>query len=746
MLIEPEYLDYRGADEMHATMMRALEPKSNLMVSEWADEYRILSDKHAVQHGPWSTDLVPFLREPMDALSAQSHVSAVSLIKGAQLGGTEAANNWVGYSVGSDPAPMMYVLPTGTVLKRTSNRIQEMVDSDPNGLGKLILPARKRDSQNSQYEKHFPGGAIYFATARSATNLRSTMARRIIFDEIDAYVQDVQGEGSVLGVAEQRGNTAGSSFKQFEISTPLLEKTSIIKKRFLKGDQRNYFMPCPHCGNYIYFKRERFEYNPENIERTIHYKCECNQKIYEGIHKRDMMARGVWIPKALQTDGHLEQFKNGDFSELEKFNKSSFHWSYHLPSFYAAIGLTWTKIFKNWESAKGDPIEEQTIINTMFGETYTLPGDAKDPDEIYARRTSAYQLRDVHPGVLFLTAGADVGVDHIEFHVWGWGPRRQRYLIDVIRINGITAEPEPWDILSDLVKRCYWHPSGAILPIKRVLIDRNKWPDLVDNWINTQDKRQVIGVRGASVFDADLIKWVSKKVKGPNNTFWRDESQQSVYAGVGRLKLEIYNSFSMTLREDQDYPSGWIHFPIDTPKLWAQQMVSEELKFGDANRNKPKWVRSPGVRSEALDCAVYARVGAELEGWNTWTDREVDREKTRIKTAAAELKHAIASYETARARDGEDVKVEVKDIAPSLVRPEIEGAISFMTHKIVEERKVSSDPDIDIDVESVDEKVIETKQEIQMSPIKANTGLVGFKKIDHSLLMPVTRENDDDDF
>jgi len=72
-------------------------PDPVLTVSQWADEHRVLSQKAASEPGRWRTNRTPYLREIMDALSTSSSKQRVVFMKGAQVGGTEAGNNWIGY-------------------------------------------------------------------------------------------------------------------------------------------------------------------------------------------------------------------------------------------------------------------------------------------------------------------------------------------------------------------------------------------------------------------------------------------------------------------------------------------------------------------------------------------------------------------------------------------------------------------------------------------------------------------------
>ena len=109
-----------------------LKPDTRMTVSEWADEHRILPMKSAKEAGRWRTARTPYLREIMDAMSPSSSVEQVAFMKGAQVGGTEAGNNVLGYVIHHTPGPMMYVLPTLDMAKRTSKqRIAPMIEAMP---------------------------------------------------------------------------------------------------------------------------------------------------------------------------------------------------------------------------------------------------------------------------------------------------------------------------------------------------------------------------------------------------------------------------------------------------------------------------------------------------------------------------------------------------------------------------------------------------------------------------------------
>src|SRR3954453_14670813 len=111
---------------------QGLRPESRLTVSEWADQYRLLSQRASAEAGRWRTARTPYLREIMDALSSSSPYERVVFMKGAQIGGTECGNNWLGYIIHHAPGPVMSIQPTVEMAKRNSKqRIDPLIEESP---------------------------------------------------------------------------------------------------------------------------------------------------------------------------------------------------------------------------------------------------------------------------------------------------------------------------------------------------------------------------------------------------------------------------------------------------------------------------------------------------------------------------------------------------------------------------------------------------------------------------------------
>ena len=217
-------------------------------------------------------------------------------MKGAQVGGTECGNNWLGYVIDHVPAPMMYVLPTLDLAKRTSKqRIAPMIEEMP-VLREKVKDPRSRDSGNTLLSKEFPGGVLIFTGANSGAGLRSMPARFLFMDEVDAYGDDVDGEGSPINLAIKRTATFSGNRKIFMVSTPNIAETSKIEPAYEASDQRQYHVCCHGCGllQPIIWAQIKFD---DGKPETARFECrQCSHRHYEKDKPR-LLAEGKWIAR-----------------------------------------------------------------------------------------------------------------------------------------------------------------------------------------------------------------------------------------------------------------------------------------------------------------------------------------------------------------------------------------------------------------------------------------------------------------
>jgi phage terminase large subunit GpA-like protein len=435
-----------------AAWWRGLEPPAVATVSDWAETFRVWAGRTTAAAGRYRLDRVPYLREPMDALGERSGVQRVVVMKAARLGFTEGlVTNLVGYAMHQAPGPILVVVPTRDIAVRLAREsIEPMCESTPE-VAVRLGKKRGTGARHATLHKEFPRGSLTIVGARSAAALRQTSARYLLIDELDGCERNVQGEGSPVAIAEARARTYGLQRKVVLISSPTEHGRSLIESEFLATDQRHFLVPCVHCGHRQHLVVEQLTWT-SGAPETATYTCvACRAPLVEG-DKPALLAGGAWVATATRSRPRTR--------------------GYHLSALYSpSEWCTWADVAREAEAAAADVARDRVYRNTFLGESIVERHDVPDWQRLRERQTSD-PLGRVPAGALFLTAGIDVQRDRLEFHLWGWGRDRRRWLVDVRVCDGDIETDAPWTALRALLDRTWPTVAGDHqVPLSRAALD-----------------------------------------------------------------------------------------------------------------------------------------------------------------------------------------------------------------------------------------------------------------------------------
>lgn len=597
-------MNEKNESEILNSFLDAFLPPPIYTVSEWADNHRTLSTKASSEPGRWRTSRTPYLKAIMDDLSDYSPFQEVVFKKAAQIGATEAGNNWIGYTIDHAPAPMLAVLPNLETAKRSSRqRIAPLIE-ETETLRSRVNVKKQKDSDNTILQKDFPGGTLILAGANSPAGLRSMPAKKLFLDEIDAYPIDCGGEGDPVQLAEARARTFGSKKKIFKCSTPTVEGHSRISSAFELTDKKFYYVPCPKCRHFQKLEFKQLKWNRGDIS-SVKYQCIKCDHLIEEYHKTKMLDAGKWIAENPAASNSLVS-------------------GYHLNSLYSPLGwFSWSEIAQEWDDIqkKGDKNLLKAFMNTVLGETFKEQTEVPDFRRLYRRREQ-YKIGKCPKGVVFVTCGIDVQKDRFECHIVGWGRNHESWSIDYIVIPGDTSDDQVWKKLDELVNMTFPMEANEriSLPIKLTAIDSGYNTQTVYNWVRKYPQTKVIAIKGSDTLSLSLglPKPVDINLKGRKIK----RGAQCWPVGVSMLKQELYSWLKHEEPiEDQDYPSGYCHFPefgIDFfEQLTAEEMQTKIIK----GFKKIEWVKIR-ERNEVLDTRIYARAAAIACGSDRWTEEK----------------------------------------------------------------------------------------------------------------------------
>ena len=493
----------------------ALKTEEQITVSEWADRYRRLSSKSSEASGQWRTSFTPYLREIMDAQSIGHPGKESSLVKGTQIGGSEAAYNALGYWTDQSPGPGMVVMPTREMSDSVAEQRLDPMFQECERLRVKIGEHRSRDAGNNKRAKHYPGGVWYLRGANSAAGLGSNPIRYLLLDETDKYQASVGDEGDPVTLAKKR-QTNFRRRKCLEVSSPKIKGSSRITRSFEASTQGRYNVPCPHCAHEqvlvwahmrwtLTQRRELIctecgaigdiplqsrgqhrcgecqaqieltEQNSPVIDTDeigrVWYECEsCGGEIEEH-HKTRMLEAGRHIHAEPGPGRLLEESEIGTAADrwaiwvragnqvrrfLPTFERPL---GWHVSALYSPLGwFSWRDAVRQFLNAQKGGYDaetgesyEQVFHNTVLGEAYALKGEQPDTSPLKLR-AEPYRLGEVPKGGLMLTASADVQGNRIEVKVKAYGRYEESWLVDYQVLHGDPSILGPGSVWAELEK------------------------------------------------------------------------------------------------------------------------------------------------------------------------------------------------------------------------------------------------------------------------------------------------------
>jgi len=383
------------------TIKRTLKKPEKLTVSQWAEKYRIL-DESSNFKGRWSNDITPYLIGIMDAFN-DPYIQEINFCKPTQVGGTEAMLNMLGWIIMDDPAPTMIVYPDDELAKDTSNdRLKPSLTKTPE------IKERFFENSSKELNLKFRGMHIYLRGSNSPGKLASKSIKYLLFDEIDKIGGATKKEASPYNLAKERTRTYIYSRKIYTCSTPTLKTNYVWQLHEEADEQKNYFVPCPHCGTHIVFRWKQIKFpeeqegmsNSDRAKEAVYVCQECGCLISDK-EKINMLRKGEW--RTVKKKG------NG------KARKVSF-W---LNALYSRF-LTWAEIAQEFLDSKDDPEKLQNFVNSWLAEPWEDTKLKTSTELVMERQT------DVPEFVLpewtrMLTGGVDVQENCLYWTIRSWG-------------------------------------------------------------------------------------------------------------------------------------------------------------------------------------------------------------------------------------------------------------------------------------------------------------------------------------
>lgn len=612
-----------GYGLMVAAAIEGMRPDPELRCDVWAEQYMQLPQS-GPKPGPFRFDRSYPARRLHQVLSPGHPCKRVVAKVASQMFKTQTALNWIASLIHCRPRNILALQPTDTLVKRFSARVSTMIRNVP-VLAERVAAAKSRDSRNTVQAKDFLGDAtLYMNTAGSAANMAELSAPYIYVDEIDRLLQNIDGEGDPVRLAEARASQYENDCKFFYTSSPSIEGFSKTDELFARGTQEYYHVPCPHCGHLHVLELENFRFARDEqtgfMDRAWFVCPACGCEIDER-HKTAMLR-----DEAAGGQARWVATSKGDGETI----------SFTLSAFYMPVGaITWLTLARDYSHAKtqlqrGDHNAMQVFYNTRLGLSYKNSETVTTAKQLRDRAEN-YPLRVLPDPALVATMTVDTQPDRLEAQIEAWGPGMEHWVIDFIVLNGAPTDPPEtpgsvWQRLDEIRRTPLLHASGRPIMISAYGIDAAG--------ANTQDvynygaarrplnctvlhgsSRPNKPIMGSSPSRVD-IDWGGVKTPG-GVELWT--------VGVDVAKDWLSNRMHLT-----EGP-GAMHFNQALPPEWFDQMVIEQPRVRwHKGRAIREWVKPNGARNEAWDVSVYNLGIAHQLGLHKWSSLDWQRLRDKL--------------------------------------------------------------------------------------------------------------------
>lgn len=554
--------------------IQAIVPPERLLVSEWAEKYRMLDGKSSRAPGPWSNEMTPYLVGVMDEFN-NPDTRTIVFCKPTQIGGTEALQNMVGYVVMQDPSPTMIVYPTKELAKSVSeNRLKPMLMATPE-------IAERFDENSEMMELQFDGMYLSLAGSNSPAGLASKPIRYLFLDEVDKYPEASRKEADPIKLATERTKTF-SNAKIYITSTPTIKEGHIWRAKESADVEKHYFVPCPHCGAQIEFRWGQVSFPKEDgmsqtdrADLAVYICQECGGAITDN-DKHNILPYGEWV-------------------EVRRSKRYASTVAFWLNTLYSPF-VRWSDIAKEFLVSKEDPSTLQNFVNSWLAEPWEDARFASDPSIVMERQTELPEFI-VPKWAKLLTAGVDVQQNSLYWTIRAWGDH-------LTSQNVCHGQVISFDDIDEIMNREYLSESGERFMVDLCLVDSGYNSDVVYDFCLTHSDY------AAAAKGANHEQMSHYKISSVNKEGSSANGLPLVMVDGGKYKDMI----ASRLRKDNGVGSWMVHGGCD--EAYAKQITSEhKVNVTKGGVTKAMWkLKSVHGDNHWLDCEVYAMAAADIKG------------------------------------------------------------------------------------------------------------------------------------
>jgi len=530
----------------------AIPPK--LKPWQWGEKNIDLPARASPIRGAYKTDQWAYVREPLEAF-ADPEIRTITLCWSAQSTKTMTATMMLLYSIANDPGDAIFARPSLTMAKRFSQkRLIPLIDHN-----EILSTHKTSDRYDFKKCELVLENMAIFLTGANPNQLSGETVRRVFLDETDKYEEydSDKAEADLVSLAFERMKFIRDS-KGVLTSTPTVP-AGTIWRWFMKGDQRRYFVPCPHCQALFKITWECLKWpkcdDIEKIKKETIVECpHCAQSIRER-HKQEMILRGAWIAE------------NPGADKKDR--------SYQLPE--TCTTTRWGDLAAKWISAN-----EQAkigLLGPLHNFVNSSLAEVWDPTERQSRKEGEIRIlfdgrkRNQLPDslVLGITAAVDTQDLGFWYSIRAWGEHFESWLLD----EGFLPD---LDTVKKVVSEArYPAKDGLEYRINKALVDSggHRTKEIYDfcraNKLFLPTKGEQKSDKPHRLSKIDVYPGTTTPIPGGlvvllvNTTFFKDNLASKIALGPS-----VIGSFHVHSEASEDYVKHMIAEYRDEKGIWRK--------------------------------------------------------------------------------------------------------------------------------------------------------------------------------
>lgn len=288
---------------------------------------------------------------------------------------------------------------------------------------------KKYDHNSGNLELDFDDMFIKLVWSNSPSGLASFAMKYLFLDEVDKYPGASKKEADPISLAKERTKTFRNS-KIYITSTPTIRTNHIWKAKEGADVEKHYFIPCPHCNEFIELKFDNLKWPGKDKDlveaygkEAIKEKMDSLEIADENLSNADRAEFAFYVCQecgCVISDAQKQTaIKKGRWEVVRKQTRFVKKVCFWINTLYSPF-VRFSEIAKEFMESKSDPEKLQNFVNSWLAEPWEDTKLKTSAELVLERQTELTEFI-VPAWAKLLTGGVDVQQNCLYWIIRAWG-------------------------------------------------------------------------------------------------------------------------------------------------------------------------------------------------------------------------------------------------------------------------------------------------------------------------------------